>query len=271
MNLTPYERRARREIDDWVRGDASILARAFNLVMKPVDWAVEQAVPAAVAQQAGDAVGQFLSMLNDASKWTCDTSALATAAQAQGMDVEDVEALRSQPLERLDGLARGFFSQNALLAALSGGGTGLGGFALIAADIPILFTINFRLIQQIGAAFGFPMKSPEYGPVVLSIYNAAAAGTRDARGAALSEVTVAAAALAGRSGYKGRVRGTIGDQSRHLPREITKNLVGRKLLQAIPLAGAAVGAGINYWFTSETAKTAFMLFRALHLEFKERR
>lgn len=270
MNLSSYDKKARREIDDWVRGEASILARAIDLLMRPVDWAVEKTVPASVTDQAGEAVSQFLSMLNDASRWTSDTSTIVASARAQGLEVEDAEALRHQPLEALDALAKGFFSQNAVLAALSGGGTGLGGFVLIAADIPILFMINFRLIQQIGAAFGFPMKSPEYSPVVLSIYNAAAANTRDARGAALREVTVAAAALAGDAGYKGRVRGTIPDQSRHVPREIAKNLVGRKLLQAIPLAGAAVGAGINYWFTSETAKTTFMLFRALYLEHKER-
>ncbi len=270
MNLTPYERRARREIDEWVRGNASLLAKAFDLVMRPVDWAMEQAVPAAVTDQAGEAVGQFLSALNDVSKWVDNTSTFAASARSHGLDVEDVESLRHYPLKDLDRLARTCFSQNAILAALSGGGAGLGGFALIAADIPILFMINFRLIQQVGAAFGFPMKSPEYRPVVLSIYNAAAASTRDARGAALREVTVAAAAFAGAADYRGRVRGTIADQSRHLPREIAKNLVGRKLLQAIPLAGPAVGAGINYWFTTETAKTAFMLLRALHLEYKER-
>ena len=140
----------------------------------------------------------------------------------------------------------------------------------IAADIPILFMLNFRLIQQIGAAFGFPMTSPEHSPIVLSIYNAAAANTREARGAALREITVAAAALAGDTSYQGRVRGTLPDQSRHVPRELAKNLISRKLLQTIPLAGAAVGAGVNYWFTSETAKTTYMLFRALYLEYKER-
>ena len=270
MNLSSYDRKVRREIDEWVRGNASLLARAVNLVMKPVDWAVEQAVPASVAEQGGAAVRQFLSVLNDATKWTIDTSALLARAQQQGLEVDQLEDLRHEPLEELDALAKEYFSKNAVLAALSGGGTGLGGMALIVADIPILFMINFRLIQQIGAAFGFPMKSPEYSPVVLSIFNAAAANTRDARGAALREITVAAAALAGDANYKGSVRGTIGDQSRHLPREIAKNLIGRKLLQAIPLAGAAVGAGINYWFTSETANTTFMLFRALYLEHKER-
>ncbi len=43
-----------------------------------------------------------------------------------------------------------------------------------------------------------------------------------------------------------------------------------KLGQLIPVAGAAIGAGVNYWFTEQTARTATMLFRSLYLERKER-
>jgi hypothetical protein len=81
---------------------------------------------------------------------------------------------------------------------------------------------------------------------------------------------VAAAAFANNLEYKGRLTGTLRDQNRHLPREIAKNILGRKLMQAVPIAGAAVGAGVNYWFTTQTAEVAYMLFRALYLEFKER-
>jgi hypothetical protein len=81
---------------------------------------------------------------------------------------------------------------------------------------------------------------------------------------------VAAAAFAHDQAYKGRVRGTFREQNRHLPREIAKNIIERKIGQAIPVAGAAIGAGINYWFTTETAEAAYMLFRALYLERKER-
>ena len=271
MNLSAYDKKVRREIDTWVRGDSTIFSKAFNAVMRPVDWAVENTLPAHLTDQVGDGVGKFLSFLNDASKWSVDYGGILTKASEQGIEVSDIESLRHEPLESLDPLAKGYSSENAVLAALSGGGTGLGGIVFIAADIPILFTINFRLIQQIGATFGFPMSSPAYTPVVLSIFNASAANTRDARGAALREITVAAAALASYSDYKGRVRGTLPDQSRHLPREIAKSLVGRKLLQTIPLAGAVVGAGVNYWFTSETAKTSFMLFRSLYIEHKERK
>lgn len=270
MRLTAYEKDVRREIEKWQRGDASMLAQAFSFVMKPVDWVVERTVPPDLVDQAGEAVEQFLSVLNDASKWTYDASDLLEEARKKGMDVAAAKNLRDQPIEQLDVLARGYFTENTMLAALSGGGTGLGGAVLIAADIPLLFMINFRLIQQIGAAYGFPMNGPEYRPIVLSIYNVAASNERDARHAALREISVAAAAFANEIAYKGRVKDTFRDQNRHIPREIAKNIVGRKVLQAIPLAGAAVGAGINYWFTSETAQTAYMLFRALYLEYKDR-
>jgi len=270
MRLSSYERDVQREIETWQHGDTSIVAQAFNWAMQPMDWVVRQVVSAEIIDQADGAISQFLSFLNDASKWTYDARDLLPRAREMGMDVESPEDLRSASLESLDALAKSCFSENAILAAVEGGGTGLGGAVLIAADIPLLFAINLRLIQQIGASYGFPMDGPDYSPVVLSIFNVAASGNREAKNEALREISVAAAALAGDMNYRGRVSGTFRDQNRHLPREIAKNIVGRKIAQAIPIAGAAIGAGINYWFTTETAETAFMLFRALYIERKER-
>ena len=192
-------------------------------------------------------------------------------ARARGLEVETVDDLRDQPLEALDPLAREFFNQNSILAAIEGGGTSLGGPLFIAADIPLLFTINFRLIQQIGGAYGFPLRRPEFQPLVIAIYNVAASGSQASKHAAVRELSVAAAAFAHDTGYKGRrASGTFREQNRHVPRELAKNLAARKLGQLIPVAGAAVGAGVNYWFTDQTAKTATMLFRSLYLERKER-
>ena len=270
MRLTPYERDVQREIEKWQHGDTSLVMQAMNWAMQPVDWVVRQIVSPELEDQADAAVEQFLSLLNDASQWTYVADDLLGTAHSQGLDVEQIEDLRDQPLEALDKLSRSHFTQNTLLAAIEGGGTGLGGVVLIAADIPLLFTINLRLIQQIGASYGFVMRGPEFRPLVLSIFNVAASGNREAKNAALREVSVAAAAVANELAYKGRVSGTFREQNRHLPREIAKNVVGRKVAQAIPIAGAAVGAGINYWFTSETAEAAYMLFRALYIERKER-
>ncbi len=281
MRLTEYERRALREVERWEQGEAAdpttvagltgMLRQAADFVMKPVDWAVEQVVPDSVVDALSDAIAEALGYLNEASRWTIDGEDVLRKARARGLDAATLEDLRDQPLDELDPLARDFFGQNALLAALEGGGTSLGGPLLLAADVPLLFTINFRLIQQVGGAYGFPLAAPEFKPLVVAIYNAAASGSRDAKHAAMRELSVAAAAFAHDTEYRGRRAGdTFREQNRHVPRELAKNLAARKLGQLIPLAGAAVGAGVNYWFTEGTARTAYMLFRSLYLERKER-
>lgn len=288
MRLNDYEKEAQRELARWQQGDPTLtgwpvvfgdlpksltgLARqAADLVMKPVDWMVERTVPPELVDRLSDAIGEGLGYLNDASIWTFEEQDVIDAAGELGIEVKHVRDLRDHPLEDLDRLSRSFVGQNAVLAAIEGGGTSLGGPLFIAADIPLLFTINFRLIQQIGGAYGFPLREPEFRPLVVSIYNVAASGSRDARQAAMREMSVAAAAFAHDTGYRGRrVHDTFREQNRHVPREIAKNLAARKLGQLIPVAGAAVGAGVNYWFTDQTARASYMLFRGLYLERKER-
>ena len=271
MRLTEYEKQALREIERWQHGETSFLQQAIDFAMKPVDWAFEQVVPIELVDKLSDAIVDGLGVLNDASAWTYEEDDVLEKARARGLEVETVDDLRDQPLEALDPLAREFFNQNSILAAIEGGGTSLGGPLFIAADIPLLFTINFRLIQQIGGAYGFPLRRPEFQPLVIAIYNVAASGSQASKHAAVRELSVAAAAFAHDTGYKGRrASGTFREQNRHVPRELAKNLAARKLGQLIPVAGAAVGAGVNYWFTDQTAKTATMLFRSLYLERKER-
>jgi len=270
MRLTDYERTVQKQIETWQSGDVSLIAQVLNWAMAPMDWVVERVVPEELVDGVDTAISQFLSLLNDASSWTYEPKEVLRVARSKGVQADDIADLRDRDLSLLDAIAKGYASENAVLAAVEGGGMGLGGAVLIAADIPLLFGINLRLIQQIGASYGFDVSTPAYAPLVLSIFNVAASGSRQSKNQALREVTVAAAALAQFSDYRGRVSGMFREQNRHLPREIAKNIAGRKIAQAIPIAGAAIGAGINYWFTTETAESAFMLFRALYIERKER-
>lgn len=270
MRLTADERAARRDIDTWAQSMGSPVSQLINWAMQPVDWMVERTVSGEMLDRAEDVTSEALSQLSDMSARTGVLDTVRSDARAQGIEIDAVEDLRHEPLEVLDELAETRMQQNALIAALEGGGTGLGGAALLVADIPLLFTINFRVIQTISACYGFPMQDPAYRPLVLAMFTAAASGSRAARADALRESSVAAAALVHDHPYSGRRTGSFHEQNRHVPREIAKALIRRKLGQLIPLAGAAVGAGVNYWFTKSTAKTAFMCSRALYLDWKER-
>lgn len=271
MQLTDYEVRARREIEAWQRGRSPMAYQAFNWLMTPFDWAVDQLVPDEMIDQVGEGLSKVLATLGDAADWTYTEGSIVKRARRLGLEVDAVGQLLDQPLESLDPLAQSYADENSLLAAVEGGGTGLGGAVFIAADIPLLFGINFRLIRMIGGSYGLSVRGDEYYPLVLAVFNVAASDSQVAKSDALREASVAAAAFAHDQPYRGRrMGGTLHEQSRQLPREIAKSMLGRKLGQVIPLAGAVVGAGVNYWFTRQTATTATNLFRAIYIERKER-
>jgi hypothetical protein len=52
------------------------------------------------------------------------------------------------------------------------------------------------------------------------------------------------------------------------PVQIAENITKKKLSQLIPVIGAAIGAGFNYWLINTTMTAAYMIFRKLYLERK---
>ena len=283
-----YEENAAKEIRRWADGDPSALSKALRLLSKPLDWAAERSATESAMKEVNERIVAVLDSLSEASTWTYDPEHVLGRARAD-FDLADTASLadlRAAPMPRLDELARTFFTENTILSALEGGGTGLGGVALLAADVPILFTINLRLIQQVAASYGFRFGGPRARPLVLRVFSAAVADTPEARQEALRELRAAGKAAA-RGEAPGTDRDGIGvaaassectdpegtegtdtteNQSRVLINEIARNIAAREMAQLIPLAGAATGAGLNYWFTSATAETAYMLGRALFLE-----
>lgn len=152
----------------------------------------------------------------------------------------------------------------------------MGGAILIPADVPVLFGLALRAIQQIGTAYGFDMRDPAMRPVVLGVLSASSAASSAAKANVLLDMKVAAAAFATKTTYDkvarisatGAAAKALKKATTHLPKKIALNVTKRKLAQTIPYLGAAVGAGFNYWFLSSTAEAAYMVFRELHLQEK---
>ena len=277
-----YEENAAKEIQRWAEGETPMLSKALRILSKPLDWAAERSATEGTMKEINERIVSVLDTLSDASTWTYDEEGVLERAREETdlAGAASLADLRSAPMSDLDDLARTYFTENAVLSALEGGGTGLGGVALLAADVPMLFTINLRLIQQVAASYGFRFDSPEARPLVLRIFSAAVADTPEARGEALDELRAAAREEALHAPSHGEVgvgdasaedgAETTENQSRVLVNEIARNVAAREMAQLIPLAGAATGAGLNYWFTTATAETAYMLSRALFLERKRR-
>ena len=280
--FTLYEENAANEIELWAEGDASTLSKVLRLVAQPLDWAAEQPATEDAMKEINERIAGVLDTLSEASTWTYDEErVLERARDEHDLDAASLADLRTAPMDALDDLARSYFTENAVLSAIEGGGMGLGGVTFLAAEVPMLFTLNLRLIQQVAAAYGFRFGGPEARPLVLRIFSAAAADTPEARQEALQELRTAGVAVSrgrapadfdaaevGVSERSSEGTETTENQSRVLANELVRNIAAREMAQLIPLAGAATGAGMNYWFTTATAKTAYMLSRTLYLEHK---
>lgn len=273
MNYTGYELKVLDEIREWEEAKPGMVIKALDLIGKPITMMIEN-VPGSTRIIIGKAITGFMHMLKDISYWTYTENSILKKARKAGLDVASIHDLADCDIEKLDALAREYFTANKIIAALEGAGCGLGGLALIAADIPALFGISFRSIQQIGSCYGFNMQDPDMLPVIMGIIHAGSGFSVAVKSSVLADMHIAAAALAGKAAYGKLAERTktalmieiLKKSSRSLPGQIAKNISSRKLGQAIPIIGAALGAGFNYWFMSNSITAAYMLFRKLNIE-----
>ena len=273
--MTHYETKVLQEIKEWEQAGPGRLIKSIDILGAPIRMVIKS-VPESVKHSVGKAIMGFMEMLKDISYWSFSNKSILKEARKCGINAETISDLADQDLQKLDRLARGYFSSNKVIAALEGAGCGLGGFALIAADIPALLGIGFRSIQQIGISYGFNMQNPDMVPVIMGVLHASSGVSVAVKSSVLADMHIAAAALVRDVAYKeiaertktGVVVELLTRSTGVLPRQLAENITRRKLSQLIPIVGAAIGAGFNYWFMGNIVVSAFMIFRKMHLERK---
>ena len=240
MNYTGYELKVLDEIREWEEAKPGMVIQALDLIGKPISMMIEN-VPGSTRIIIGKAVTGFMHMLKDISYWTYTENSILKKARKAGLDVTSIHDLGDCDIEKLDELAREYFTANKIIAALEGAGCGLGGLALIAADIPALFGISFRSIQQIGSCYGFNMQDPDMLPVIMGIIHAGSGFSVAVKSSVLADMHIAAAALAGKAAY-----GKLAERTKTaLMIEILKKS-SRSLPSQIARTSAAVPAELDH-------------------------
>jgi hypothetical protein len=274
MPLSDYERKAIEEVEKFFKQpEEGALGRISRALFRPVELITERVVPDTILDVAGDAIEGALKGITAVSDKTVTTGQVLTEARRLGIAASTVGDLKGHDLQPLDQLSRAVASQNSLIALMEGAGCGLGGFALFAADIPLLFGIAFRVVRLIGCAYGVDPSSPHEKVIAFKIFELAAGGTRDRYGSLL-ELEALQDELDGLDASERAEKAVVLSgliASREAVKKITLMLMRRKLAQLIPLAGAAVGAGFNYLFVSDVAECARQVYRRRFLAEKQRR
>lgn len=273
MTLSSYERKAQDEVESYFRSaEDGLLGRISKTFFKPVEVVAERLIPGALLDGAGNGVEAVLRGIHHVSDRTIDVESVLREARKHTEVADRVEDMRRQDLRVCDKVAEGVTSQHEMLAALEGAGCGAGGFALLAADIPLLFGVAMRVVRQLGVAYGIDPTTPGEGVLALKIFELACGGTRD-RYAELLQFDALRDELDGLEPAKRAEKAAVLASmimSREFVKRVVSILFSRKLLQTVPIAGAVVGAGFNYLFVADVGETARQVYRRRFLAEKNK-
>lgn len=152
-----------REVREWESRivNPPIYKKALDLAGKPLEWAFEK-LPGQATDALTKSIEGLFGLLIFTSKFSFSNNRiLGKIGKASGKNIKTRKDLWKVQLPHLKKVAHYHINENNVIAALEGAGCGLGGFTLIFADIPLLFGIAFRTIQQIGESFGFDTDTVE--------------------------------------------------------------------------------------------------------------
>ena len=159
----------------------------------------------------------------------------------------------SLDVSELDIVSESIIRSGMKVAAMEGAGLGLGGLLTIVPDLGILSAITMRTIQKLSLLYGFEFNTDDE-IAELWIAAASAAGVDMSRELLEKEVV---------NKFVPKVIQRIAARA---STEVVEKWAGR----VIPLASAAIGAALNYWFVRAWGDRARAHFRQRHLMVKQR-
>jgi hypothetical protein len=173
---------------------------------------------------------------------------------AYRMPITGYHGVFSLDVGEVDNVAESIVRSGMRVAAVEGAGLGLGGLMTIVPDLGILSAITMRTIQKLSLVYGFEFNTDDE-IAELWIAAASAAGVDISRDLLEKEVL---------NKFVPRVIERIAAQA-------SKDVVEKWAGRMIPLASAAIGAGLNYWFVRAWGERARAHFRERHLHVRPER
>lgn len=268
LSAAEYERRARERVDAWENAQPSALQRAGTAAGRAVGRALGplgRAVPPGVQDGVTRAVEAALDGLGHAAALTSDAARIAAA-------VERARPESSGELEARDRVADRVAKLHIVAAGAEGGALGAAGAPGIAADVAAFMVIALRCLHETAVAYGYGEDTEQERQFTRGILMAVSAEGAEGRRKALYTL----GALGGRAGTWRGADALLASALaaplverfgvREVARRLGMQLAGRKAFQLLPVAGAAVGGGVNAVMLGNVAEAAQMVYRRRWLD-----
>lgn len=178
-----------------------------------------------------------------------------------GSDVGSLDDIRALDLEVIDRALDGLELKYKSLAGAEGAASGMAGAVGIVPDIVALVALNLRAAGEFATYCGFDITTREERLYALQILDLVAGPGDHPKHIAFEPAVRLAKKAAQKQGAQFVEQLGFNEAVERLARAIGIHLTGRKLGQVVPVAGAAVGAGLNVLYTARVCQAAFHLYR----------
>ncbi len=232
---------------------------------KPVDLAY-RAVPSSLKERFSQALYEVLLQVRGHSRDTVRRQALYDSiSQRIGLDASQPTNLARQPLAVLDKAAQRVLSAHQKLAVVQGGVTGAAGLPGLLADIPSLYFLIFRCVEEIACCYGFPADSEDERDHVLKIVDIGHFLENENKRKGMLDLESMDDLMRRGAPVKDLERTVVAKSLQTLSRQLSSRLVQRKLAQTLLVVGALIGAGVNAALVSDVGITAIHAYRRRRL------
>ena len=265
-----YTNKIKEEINAWEKEGPGYLSNVTSFVLWPAMKAAELLIPEGVSQVVSKAIEGCLNTLLWGADYTfSDKDVIATLTEKNNSLTSLKAIYNSDDLESMDLSADYYWNQNLVAAIAQGGVYGFTGLVGLAANIPTLYTIVFRCIQQIALCYGFDTSKDDEKVFMLGILSIASASDVASKQAAMvfmRQIQVDIAKKTWKKLAEEGGRAAIGPLVRQAAKSIGINLTKRKALMLVPAIGAIIGASFDGMYLQDIARAAKNCYRKRKLE-----
>jgi hypothetical protein len=269
MALGKEEKRILKEIERWRSAPfrSGAVSEAIDSFFGPVENMVERAIPEKVYDRISAPLAGTLMKFQALSNEFVGLKAIVRKACRAGLKVSEVEEFRKAPIEYLDVLAESVSKKTVLYTTLHGVGSGAAGGAFFLADLPVIFTLNLKMILQIGACYGYRHDSIWDREFALQIFCVASSPGREKREQMRRLDGLIGSFISGKFSKKNSILMSE-DGTKVFISRMLRWFVRKHLTRELFVLGMVLGSGANYIYTKDTAVCAYMFYRKRFLKEK---
>jgi len=221
--------------------------------------------------------------LTDAVAASLRRDRILQAARRAGSAIDELSDLRTLDLRIIDEILPSLSLRYAATSAVTGAGSGFvagggtaaivgtggvaaapGGLAVagaLAGDVVATLALAARVVTHYAGYYGYDTREESEKAVLLAVIGVGVAGEGAAKQAALLHVRQVAMMIARRATWKELGEEAVVKLVQSLFAKLSLRLTHRKLAQALPIAGIAAGAGLNYALMRKVGTAASFMYR----------